>query len=114
MTQTYASLRGQGEPELHVLLHASNGSIENDRLFTADLFGGAPLEEIAGRRPWGALPSLVQPHSSFRTQVEYFVDCLLEGRQPEPDGREAARTVAACLAVVESSRTGQPVRPESF
>lgn len=114
VTQTYASLRGQGEPELHVLLHGSQGSIENERLFTADQFGGLPPEEIAGRRPWSSLPVLEQAHSSFRTQMDYFVDCLLEGRQPEPDGREAARTVAACLAVVESSRTGQPVKPEPF
>jgi predicted dehydrogenase len=114
VTQTYASVRGAGEPELHVLLHGTRGSIENDRLLTADAADGAPPEAIAGRRPWEVLPVVEQIQSSFRTQVEYFVDCLLDGRQPQPDGRDAARTVAACLAVVEAARTGRAVRPAAF
>jgi predicted dehydrogenase len=55
-----------------------------------------------------------QEHSSFRAQLDHFVDCLVEGRPPHPDGREGARTVAACLAVVEAARTGRPVRPAQF
>jgi UDP-N-acetylglucosamine 3-dehydrogenase len=114
VTQTYGSVRGQGEPELRVLLHGTRGSIENDRLLSTGGHGGAPPEEIAGRRPWGSVPEVAQAQNTFRAQVEYFVDCFLAGQQPQPDGREAARTVAACLAVVESARTSRPVRPASF
>jgi predicted dehydrogenase len=46
--------------------------------------------------------------------VEHFVSCILEGRPPPPDGREGARTVAACRAVADAIRTARPARPEPF
>ncbi|MDQ3701903.1 MAG: Gfo/Idh/MocA family oxidoreductase, partial [Chloroflexota bacterium] len=114
VTQTYASLRGAGEPDLRVTLHGTRGSIEDERLFSLDLLGRAPAVEVAERRPWQTVPPVQQEHSSHRAGLDHFVDCLLRGEAPQPDGREGARTVAACLAVVEAARTGRPVRPAQF
>jgi predicted dehydrogenase len=114
VTQTYASLRGSGERELRVLLHGTQGSIENDRLFTLDQFGGAPADDVASRRPWTQLDPLPQEHRSFRAQLDYFVDALLGDDDAQPDAADGARTVAACLAVVESARSGRSVVPQAF
>ncbi|MGH2370331.1 MAG: Gfo/Idh/MocA family protein, partial [Chloroflexota bacterium] len=114
VTQTYASLRGAGEPDLRVVLHGTKGSIEDEKLFSLDFFDGATGTEVAGRRPWRTVPPVHQEHSSHRAELDHFIDCLLSGRPPQPDGREGARTVAACLAVVEAARTGRPVQPATF
>ncbi|MBI1725708.1 MAG: Gfo/Idh/MocA family oxidoreductase [Candidatus Rokubacteria bacterium] len=42
--------------------------------------------------------------------VEDFATAIREGRRPQCTAEEAAKTVLACLAGVESSRTGRPVR----
>jgi len=114
VTQTYGSVRGAGEPDLRVVLHGSKGSIEDEKLFSLEFFDGAPVADVAERRPWRQVPPVQQEESSHRATINHFVDCLLHGRDPQPDGREGARTVAACLAVVEASRTGKPVRPAQF
>lgn len=114
VTQTYYSSRGQGEPDLRVTLHGSKGSIEDEKLFSLDLFDGAKPAEVAERRPWSTIPPVQQERNSHWTEIDHFIDCLLQGKTPYPDGREGARTVAACLAVVEASRTGHPVRPVQF
>lgn len=114
VTQTYASIRGTGEPDLRVVIHGTKGSIEDEKLISLDFFDGANVKDVAERQPWRTVPPIQQEASSHRATIDHFVDCLVHGRDPQPDGREGARTVAACLAVIESSRTGQPVRPAQF
>lgn len=41
-----------------------------------------------------------------------FSDCILEGRDPEPDGWEGLADVRIISALYESARTGQPVKLE--
>ncbi len=114
VTQTYASVRGACEPDLRVVLHGTKGSMEDEKLISIDFFEGVPVTEVAERRPWRAVPPVQQEESSHRATINHFIDSLAQGRPPQPDGREGARTVAACLAVVESSRTGKSVRPAPF
>jgi UDP-N-acetylglucosamine 3-dehydrogenase len=114
VTMTYGSVRGQGEPDLRVTIHGTRGSIEDDRLISLDWFPGEPVEDVAGRRPWGPIPPVETPKVSHSLIVDHFVDCLVAGRDPQPDGREGARTVAACLAAVEASKTGCLVEPARF
>ncbi len=114
VTQTYGSIRGAGEPDLRVVLHGTKGSIEDEKLLSMDFFGGKDVKEVAEREAWREVPPVRQEESSHRATINHFVDCLLTGQDPQPDGREGARTVAACLAVVESSATGKPVRPATF
>jgi predicted dehydrogenase len=112
--QTYASIRGAGEPDMRVTLHGTRGSLEDERFISLEHFDGAAPAEVAGRRPWRDVPQEPQEHSSHYVQIHHFVECLLRGEPPYPDGREGARTVAAALAVVESTHTGRPVRPAQF
>ncbi|MGH2347632.1 MAG: Gfo/Idh/MocA family protein [Chloroflexota bacterium] len=114
VTQTYASIRGMGEPELRITLHGTKGSIEDDKFISRDLYDGAPGRDIAGRKPWRSLPAVAEAGDSHMAQMNHFIAALLADEHPEPDGREGARTVAACLAVIESSRTGKPARPAAF
>jgi predicted dehydrogenase len=114
VTQTYGSIRGAGNPDIRVTLHGTKGALEDDKLISMDWFPGESVLAVAGRKPWGPVPPVEQEQVSHSAIVDHFVDCLVEGRDPQPDGREGARTVAACLAVVEAASTGQPVRPAQF
>lgn len=114
VTQTYGSIRGAGNPDIRVTLHGTKGALENDKLISMDWFSGESVLGVAGRKPWGTVPPVEQDQVSHSAVVDHFVNCLLEGRDPQPDGREGARTVAACLAVVEAAGTGRPVRPAQF
>lgn len=48
-----------------------------------------------------------------REEFEYFADCVLSGRRPEPDGHDGAVDLAVAEAVYESATSGQrvPVPP---
>ncbi len=41
-----------------------------------------------------------------------FADCILHDKPVLTDAREGAKTVAVCLAIVESAKTGKPVQPD--
>lgn len=114
VTQTYASIRGMGEPELRITLHGTKGSIEDDKFISRDLYDGAAGSDLAGRMPWQSLPPLPDVGLSHLAIVNHFIAALLTDEDPEPDGREGARTVAACLAVVESAKTGMVTHPATF
>ncbi|MFQ6049031.1 MAG: Gfo/Idh/MocA family protein, partial [Phycisphaerae bacterium] len=45
----------------------------------------------------------------IQQEVDRFVQCILDDSPPFVDAYQGASTVAACLAAVESARTGQPV-----
>ena len=114
VTQTYGSIRGTGEPDLRVTLHGTKGAIEDEKLLSMDWFPGKAEMDVAGREAWQAMPRLEQERVSHVAIVDHFVDCLLAGRDPQPDGREGARTVAACMAAVEAARTGRATEPARF
>jgi predicted dehydrogenase len=45
----------------------------------------------------------------FQKQLEYFVDCVRSGRQPQPGGREGLIAMKVVDAVYESARSGKSV-----
>jgi len=47
----------------------------------------------------------------FEAELRHFADCLRSGAQPLVSGEEARASVAVCLAVKESARSGRPVTP---
>jgi len=53
-------------------------------------------------------------HDQFGPELAYFSDCVREGRNPEPDGREGLADVRVIRAVTESARKGKPVRLDAF
>lgn len=52
----------------------------------------------------------VNNHNAAR-EFEVFADTILNGNPVLTDAREGAKTVAVCLAIVESAKTGVPVKP---
>jgi predicted dehydrogenase len=50
----------------------------------------------------------------FAAELNYFSDCVLKGKDPEPSGEAGARDVRIIEALYESARTGESVslRPE--
>ncbi len=53
----------------------------------------------------------VNNHNAAR-EFEVFADAILNNKPVATDAREGAKTVAVCLAIVESAKTGVPVKPD--
>ena len=51
--------------------------------------------------------------NNHNTDGEFAVShrCITDGTKPEMDVYQGAKTVAACLAIMESARTGKPIAP---
>ncbi|MBQ7548981.1 MAG: Gfo/Idh/MocA family oxidoreductase [Clostridia bacterium] len=52
----------------------------------------------------------VNSHNAAR-EFEVFADAVLNDKPVITDAREGAKTVEVCLSIIESSKTGKPVRP---
>ena len=83
-------------------LYGTEGTVENNRLFL-NAFG--EVEQFT-EMPF---PVLGETHACAE-ELEHFLDCLDADRPPMIDVRDGARTVAACLAVAESLKTGRPAK----
>jgi predicted dehydrogenase len=60
-------------------------------------------------------PLRVYEHAyAVRSCLEDCLECIRTGRRAESTALDAAKTVATCLAGVESYRTGRPVRMEQY
>jgi glucose-fructose oxidoreductase len=50
----------------------------------------------------------------FTAEVSYFSDCVSNGKQPEPSGREGLADIRIVRAIYESARTGKVVELADF
>jgi predicted dehydrogenase len=50
-----------------------------------------------------------EKRDQFGPELFYFSECILEGRQPEPDGHEGLADVRVIESIHESARTGRVV-----
>jgi predicted dehydrogenase len=64
-----------------------------------------------GKLGFTSLPVDIASHNVAR-EIEELVEDMRAGRPVRTDVREGARTVATCVAIVESARLGEPVRVE--
>jgi predicted dehydrogenase len=51
-------------------------------------------------------------HDQFAPELEYFSRCILEDREPEPNGEEAVDDLRVIEAVLQSADSGMPVALE--
>lgn len=58
---------------------------------------------------YAAIPVNINNHN-VTGEVAELVDAILNDRPLEMDGKEGARTIAAGIAAIESTRTGRPVK----
>ena len=49
-------------------------------------------------------------HDQFAPQLEYFTDCILKDKEPEPSGLEGLIDVTIIEALQRSARSGKPVK----
>lgn len=54
---------------------------------------------------------VVNNHNAAK-EFEVFADAIINNKPVMTDAREGAKTVAVCLAIVESAKTGMPVKPD--
>lgn len=55
-----------------------------------------------------------QPRDQFGPEIEYFSDCILQDREPEPGGREGLADQRIIDALLQSMREGRPIDLPSF
>ncbi len=73
-------------------------------LFTTD------SEGVVNEKP-EIIDIQVNNHNAAK-EFDVFADAILNDKSVITDAREGAKTVEVCLAIVESSKTGKPVRPD--
>ncbi len=56
--------------------------------------------------------SVAVNNHNVKAELEEFCDCLLNDKPIATNSVEGANTVALCTAIVESSKTGKPVKPQ--
>ena len=61
-----------------------------------------------GHQKFSQIPVTLASHNK-RAEMDALAQAILDDTEPELDEREGARTVATCLAAVESAATGKPV-----
>ena len=55
----------------------------------------------------------IKNHNAYGEFMEFY-DCIVNGKENTTTVEEGANTIAACLAIVESSLEGKSVRPKYF
>ena len=109
MGKVFVSTGCKRDYTMRTVIYGTKGTLICDNtspamtLFTVD-------EDGVTREP-ETIEVEVNNHNAAR-EFEAFADAILHGKPVLTDVREGARTVAACLAIIESSRTGKPVRPD--
>lgn len=71
----------------------------------------AKIAKIANRDPLRREYPLVD---QFGAELMYFSDCILKNREPEPDAYEGLADIRIVRAIVESARSGEPVKLGHF
>ena len=111
MGKVFVSTGCKRDYTMRTVIYGTKGTLICDNtstvmtLFTVDEDGVTRAPEAIGVE--------VNNHNAAR-EFEAFADAILHGKPVLTDAREGAKTVAVCLAIIESSRTGKPVRPDDL
>jgi predicted dehydrogenase len=81
----------------------------------AQAFAEAEVSRLSLQRKGDAEPSAVpiQPIDWVADELAEFAACVRQGRRPEVGGEEGTANVAVFEAIIQSVRTGRPVRVEA-
>jgi len=89
---------------LGLSLYGNKGTLVDEKLF---------LAKVPNLQDFMPVPVGSHGHDLgyiFEEQLAHLVECMDAGRQPMADAVEGAKTVATCLAAIESIETGKVVR----
>jgi predicted dehydrogenase len=94
--------------QLNMDLAGTEGTIRDNRVWSKRLF--------PGQTGWATVPTILPNsadvnHHPFDAEMDYFVECILEDRQPHCNIADGFRTHELCMAIDRSiDQGGQPVR----
>ena len=109
MGKVFVSTGCKRDYTMRTVIYGTTGTIICDNtsptmtLFTVDENGDTKAPQI--------LDVEVNNHNAFR-EFEVFADAVRRDAPVMTDAREGAKTVAVCLAIVESSMTGKVIKPD--
>ena len=109
MGKVFVSTGCKRDYTMRTVIYGTKGTIICDNtsptitLFTTDDEGVTKEAEI--------IDITVNNHNALK-EFEVFADAIINDKPVITDAREGAKTVEVCLAIVNSSKTGKPVKPD--
>jgi len=96
---------------MRTLIYGTKGTIICDN--TSDHMSLYTLSEdgINVKEEPEIIPININNHNTIR-EFAVFADHIVHNTPVQMDARQGAKTVAACMAIVESAKTGKPVVPD--
>jgi predicted dehydrogenase len=64
---------------------------------------------VSGTTESSSTSQMFSYHAGFKTELEHFHDCIVNGTAPRTPASDALRDIALCGAILEAHRTGAPV-----
>jgi predicted dehydrogenase len=88
-------------------LAGTEGTLRDNRVWSKKLF--------AGQTGWSTIPTIMMDsadvmHHSFDEELNYFVDCIRNDRQPHCNIADGYRSHELCMAIDRSLEEGGPVK----
>ena len=77
-------------------------------LYREGLTGNPDIDSMVGQSTGIVLPVSINNHNTV-AEIQEFIDIIENDKPVRTDGNQGASTVAACLAAVESAKTGKAV-----
>lgn len=71
--------------------------------------GALTLRYVLKSAPTAVVEKRFEGSDPFRAELQHFADCIRQGTEPQVPGEEGRASVALCMAVKESVRTGRAV-----
>jgi predicted dehydrogenase len=102
------SLEGINIPyQFNIDLLGSAGAVRDNRVFSKELF---PQQKDFFSIPCPTPNSGSVDHHPFKQEIDNLVDSILGGAKVLSDVEDASASMEVCLAAVESSESGKPVK----
>lgn len=109
MGKVFVSTGCKRDYTMRTVLYGTKGTLICDNTNpTMTLF---TVDEEGVTQPAQTIPVEVNNHNACK-EFSVFADAILNNKKVLTDAREGAKTVAVCLAIVESAKTGKPVNPD--
>lgn len=112
--KAFVSIGCKRKYTMRSVFYGSKGTVIVDNtspeltLYRERLTGDPSIDEMLGQSTGIVLPVSINNHNTV-AEIGEFIDSIENDKPVRTDGVQGASTVAACLAAVESARTGRAV-----
>lgn len=91
----------KGPYNITLSVYGTRGTYRNGSIF---------LEKIYGLKDFMPLGIPTLNFHCFEAEINHFIDCIMEGKEPLVDVSEGAKTIATCLAIQEALDEGKSIQ----